>query len=62
MGFFFRHLGRGRVCAVYETGVERPSDIDGILYIRYDAAGKWRHDLATEIKEAGFDVDVSRVR
>jgi predicted nucleotide-binding protein len=37
MGFFFGLLGQGRVCAIYDHGVEMPSDLGGILYIPYDA-------------------------
>lgn len=61
MGFFFGHLGRMHVCAVRDTGVEKPSDIDGILYIPYDTVGKWKHDVAKELKAAGYDVDLSKV-
>jgi predicted nucleotide-binding protein len=61
MGFFFRHLGRGRVCAVYQPGVERPSDIQGILYVEYDPAGKWVYDVAKEIKAAGYKVDLNKL-
>jgi predicted nucleotide-binding protein len=31
MGFFFGLLGQGRVCAIYDVGVEMPSDLGGIL-------------------------------
>ena len=37
MGFFFSRLGRERVCVVYESGVELPSDLSGILYVQYDS-------------------------
>jgi hypothetical protein len=61
MGFFFKHLGRGRVCAVYQPGVERPSDIQGILYVEYDQTGKWLYDVANEIKHAGYKVDLNKL-
>lgn len=38
MGFFFGRLGRERVCVVYESGVELPSDVGGILYVQYKGA------------------------
>ena len=59
MGFFFGSLGRGKVCGVYEEGVEMPSDLGGILYVQYDVAGKWRYDVAKEIRAAGYDVNLS---
>jgi predicted nucleotide-binding protein len=62
MGFFFGLLGQGRVCAIYDSGVEMPSDLGGILYIRYDApSGRWRWDVAKEIQAAGYDVDLNNL-
>jgi predicted nucleotide-binding protein len=46
LGFFFGLLGRGRVCALYEAGVELPSDILGLGYVKYDSAGRWKQDVA----------------
>jgi predicted nucleotide-binding protein len=62
MGFFFGLLGRGKVFAVYDVGVEMPSDLDGILYVPYDApSGKWRWDVAKELQAAGYDVDLNKL-
>ena len=59
LGFFFGSLGRARVALLYEEGVERPSDIDGVLYVPLDAAGAWKPALARELKAAGVGVDPS---
>jgi len=61
LGFFFGLLGRGRVCAVYETGVELPSDLNGLGRVEYDSAGRWKHDVAKEINAAEIPVDFSKV-
>jgi predicted nucleotide-binding protein len=61
MGFFFSLLGPGRVCAIYDAGVEMPSNLGGILYVQYDAPGKWKLDVAKEIKAAGYDVDFNKL-
>jgi predicted nucleotide-binding protein len=62
MGFFFGLLGQGRVCAIYDVGVEMPSDLGGILYVPYDApSGRWRWDVAKEIQAAGYDIDLNKL-
>ncbi len=59
-GYFVGKLGREYVAALCAPGVARPSDIDGIVYIPYDASGSWRLDLAREIKAAGIPVDLNK--
>lgn len=59
LGFFMASLGRDRVCVVYKSGVEVPSDYAGILYHQIDDAGAWRLLLAREMKEAGLDIDLN---
>jgi predicted nucleotide-binding protein len=61
LGFFFGLLGRGRVCAVYENGVELPSDLHGLAYVEHDSAGRWKHAVAKEIHAAGIEVDFSKL-
>jgi predicted nucleotide-binding protein len=61
LGFFFGSLGRGRVCAVYENGVDLPSDLHGVLYVECDQGGSWKYAVAKEIKAAGYEVDLNQV-
>jgi hypothetical protein len=61
LGFFFGKLGRHRVAVLYESGVERPSDIDGLVYIAIDEAGAWKLELAKEMRAAGIDADLNRL-
>jgi len=53
-------LGRNRVCALYEDGVEIPSDYAGVAFVPLDAAGAWRLDLAKEMQAAGLPVDLNK--
>lgn len=55
-GFFFGALGRARVAVLYEDGVEKPSDIDGLVYIRLDDRGSWKSELVRELKTAGYAI------
>lgn len=45
LGYFMAKVGRGKVCCLYVEGVEKPSDYDGVLYVRYDNGGAWRDQL-----------------
>jgi hypothetical protein len=61
LGFFFAKLGRGRVCALYRGEVEKPSDVDGVVYVTYDDHDGWKGKLAKEIRESGISIDMSRI-
>lgn len=61
LGYFFGLLGRKRVCALYESGVELPSDIQGLVYVQLDDQGRWKTSLAQELRAAGFDIDLAKL-
>ncbi|MCU1591971.1 MAG: nucleotide-binding protein containing -like protein domain-like protein [Frankiales bacterium] len=54
MGFFFGHIGRAKTCVLYDVSVEKPSDVDGIVYVVLDAAEAWKGKLQSELKAAGL--------
>ena len=58
LGYFAHALGRKRICALYEKGVELPSDYQGVLYIEI-GKDNWLLNLAKEIKAAGFQADMN---
>jgi predicted nucleotide-binding protein len=59
LGYFFGKLGRHRV-AVLGSGVEKPSDVDGLVYIAYPG-GNWQIELAKELHTAGVSLDMARL-
>jgi predicted nucleotide-binding protein len=61
LGFFFGTLGRQRVAVLLEEGVEKPSDVAGLVYIIIDHGGAWKYLLARELEAAGISVDRSRI-
>lgn len=61
LGFFIGKLGRRNVCALHKTGIEMPSDFQGVLYLEMDSGGAWRNRLAREMKAAGLTVDLSKL-
>lgn len=62
LGYFFGLLGRRNVLLLFQPGVERPSDTDGIVHIELDTGRGWRISLATELENAGFEVDRTALR
>ena len=59
LGFFFAKLGRQNVVVLVKSNVEKPSDVDGIVYIQFDSGSNWQSDLIKELKAAGIDVDAN---
>ncbi len=58
MGYFFGRIGRGNVSVLLRPGVEKPSDMDGIVYITFDDNRAWKTELLRELRHAGFDVQL----
>jgi predicted nucleotide-binding protein len=61
MGFLVAALAPGRVCVLYEEGVQLPCDLDGIAYVRLDLAGTWQPKLLLQLRKAGFDYDLNKL-
>lgn len=55
-------LGRGRVVALKSGDVEIPTDLLGIVYISYDEGGVWKYYIAKEMKAAGLNIDLNKIR
>jgi predicted nucleotide-binding protein len=56
MGYFFGLIRRRNVSVLLRPGVEKPSDMDGIVYITFDDDRAWKTELFRELKHAGFDI------
>lgn len=61
MGFFMGALGRERVMCMLQENVEKPGDIDGVVYTRIDKFGIWKYSLVKELKSCGYEVDANKV-
>lgn len=62
-GYFIGALGRAKVTTLVRAAetMEMPSDVLGVVYIRFEPEGNWALKLARELVAAGFDVDVKRL-
>jgi predicted nucleotide-binding protein len=62
LGYFFGRLGRRHVAVLMDEqrDFERPTDVDGLVYIPLDAAEGWKIKLATELRAGGVTVDLNK--
>ena len=61
LGYFIGKLGRNKVFPLYESGVELPSDLHGVIYNPLDEAGNWRFQLAKELSTAGYNINANNL-
>lgn len=61
-GMMCAKLGRSRVVALLEDGIEQPGDINGVLYKLIDPNGSWKYAVAKEMKAAGLPVDLNNIK
>lgn len=57
MGYFMGRLSRSHVFMLLEDGVEKPSDLDGIVYT--SLKDDWQRKLVKELKACGYKIDAN---
>jgi predicted nucleotide-binding protein len=56
-GYFVGKLGRNRVTCLLKKPVEQPSDMQGIVYIRFnETLEEIRSEIAKELQAAGYKI------
>ncbi|EMK3376588.1 nucleotide-binding protein [Vibrio parahaemolyticus] len=58
-GYLIGKLGRENVAALVEQPIELPNDISGVVYINIDEAAAWQLQLAKEMKQSGYNIDMN---
>jgi predicted nucleotide-binding protein len=58
-GFLIGKIGRNNVCALVKENVEIPNDISGVVYLSLER--DWKIDLAKELRNSGYKVDMNLV-
>lgn len=61
LGYFIGKLGRNKVCAFKSNELEIPTDFSGVIWNQLDSTGAWKHVLSKELREAGYDLDSSKL-
>jgi predicted nucleotide-binding protein len=59
LGMFLVRLGRKRVAILHKGSLELPSDISGLIYIRFNKrVDEVKERLGAELQEAGFPINI----
>ena len=62
LGFFFAQLGRNRVSCLLQEGIEKPTDIDGIVYIPFkERIDEKFMDIIRELQTCNYRLDLSKI-
>lgn len=57
-GYFMGKLSRGRVVIIAESGMELPSDMQGIVYTNKN---NWEVDVLRELNAMGYAIDLNKL-
>tara|TARA_R110000764_G_scaffold14092_2_gene40440 strand:- start:286 stop:1116 length:831 start_codon:yes stop_codon:yes gene_type:complete len=60
-GYLIGRLGRENVSALVDGKLELPNDISGVVYINLDEGSAWQLQLAKEMKQSGYDIDMNKL-
>jgi len=58
-GFFIGKLGRERTCALVKEEIEIPSDLQGVIYEKFDDLEDEAVKILRILKQAGYEVDAN---
>lgn len=60
MGYFMGRLTRKHVFVLLDEGVEKPGDLDGLVYVS-SSNDYWTVRLVKELKNCGYNVDMNKL-
>ena len=60
-GYLIGKIGRENVCALVKGNIETPNDISGVVYIKMEGEKEWKYKVADEMKESGYNVDLTKI-
>jgi len=61
-GYFIGKYGRDRVTCLYKGIDELPSDMSGLIYTNVEDNEAWKYQMANNLKDAGYEVDMNELR
>ncbi len=60
-GYLIGKLGRENVSALVDGKLELPNDISGVVFISLDDGTTWQLQLAKEMKQSGYEIDMNKL-
>ena len=60
-GYLIAKLGRRNVCALVKGKMEIPNDISRVVYVPMDDHKAWRLEIAKELRNTGYDIDMNDI-
>jgi predicted nucleotide-binding protein len=60
-GYLIGRLGRQNVSALVDGKLELPNDISGVVYISLDEGSAWHLQLAKEMRQSGYKIDMNKL-
>lgn len=60
-GYLIGKLGRQNVSALVDGKLELPNDVSGVVYINLDEGSTWQLQLAKEMKQSGYKIDMNKL-
>ena len=57
-GYFIGKLGRKNIVIVSESGIELPSDLQGVVYTN---TLEWKFSLLKELRAIGYQIDYNKI-
>lgn len=63
LGYFLAKIGRSNVLVLQQAseGFQKPSVIEGVMYVPYDESGQWKRSVAAELQARGHDIEASQL-
>jgi predicted nucleotide-binding protein len=60
-GYLIGKVGRQHVCALVKGDIETPNDISGVIYIAMNDNNSWQFEIAKEMKNSGYNIDLNNL-
>ena len=61
MGYFMGRLTRKRVFTLLDKDVDKPGDLEGLVYVTTKNEYEWKVRLGRELRNCGYNLDMNKI-